>query len=266
MEKKRQMPESADSLCDRAAKRPAVAEFVHSSCDDGYWNDQGHYTPILKSTLRSLVPSRGPSSSLVGEMVRSYESLMYDLGNNGGCNFISCRRQNLDFLARYLPTLFSLAPQCDASIASKAVPLCGLIRKLHSEMECSSCYFEDDRTLLCDFHDSSSTLYRCDELWWDSINASCLDSVESWVLGMFPIGPLEDSCDSSFDRSSDAPSEDLLWGCYTALGDLLGYCLSFISPRAYSIVGPFDALKSLHLQPVVRFGRERSSLAPPLVV
>ena len=51
-----------------------------------YWNNNGAYQEQYDKLYESLVPSRGESDTVHGEMLRAVSRLFYDYCNNGNCN------------------------------------------------------------------------------------------------------------------------------------------------------------------------------------
>lgn len=251
MDKKRRSNQPAEELYPGSPKRVAavvqqplketsVVKFEHSKTDDAYWKGKGHYNE-LEQWGDKLTPARDSSNNLVGEMIRSFNSLMYDLGNNDACNFGEVRRRNLDFMAHFFPSILKYVPNKDNQVTSKVVPLCALIRQLHYDRECTSCQeWYDGEMAYCPFHDprDPKSLYQWDEYWWreKEVNDAVRD-VADWVKTIFP-------CPD--DEEED---EVLLWASYTLLGDVLGYCLRHALPKVFSIEGKFDALEPLRRQP-----------------
>ena len=51
-----------------------------------YWNKTGKYDKLFDEIWNELVPASGESTSPVGELVRAFGRINYDMGNNGAGN------------------------------------------------------------------------------------------------------------------------------------------------------------------------------------
>lgn len=70
-----------------------------------YWHGQGRHQKIYERLQKALVPDEGQANTEAGEIIRVIGNVVYDVGNNGGCNFDSRRKDDLlkfiDFLNQY---------------------------------------------------------------------------------------------------------------------------------------------------------------------
>ena len=51
-----------------------------------YWDQVGKHTKLFNAIWEELVPAKGESDNPVGEMVRAFNRIGYDMGNNGAGN------------------------------------------------------------------------------------------------------------------------------------------------------------------------------------
>lgn len=67
-----------------------------------YWHEQGKHQKIYQRLADALVPDEGEADTEAGEIIRAIGNVVYDVGNNGGCNFNSGRREDLERFTAYL--------------------------------------------------------------------------------------------------------------------------------------------------------------------
>ena len=53
-----------------------------------YWNNKGKYTTEIDAAWEKYVPASGDASSLVGQVVRAFGRINYEIFNNGCGNMI----------------------------------------------------------------------------------------------------------------------------------------------------------------------------------
>ena len=51
-----------------------------------YWNKTGKYSQILDAKWNELVPDSGEAETEIGELIRSFGRINYEMFNNGCCN------------------------------------------------------------------------------------------------------------------------------------------------------------------------------------
>lgn len=56
-----------------------------------YWQGKGKYQAEFESITKDLVPNAGPADTENGELIRLLGNVLYDFGNNGGCNLDSSK-------------------------------------------------------------------------------------------------------------------------------------------------------------------------------
>lgn len=67
-----------------------------------YWHNQGRHQKLYRRLQEKLVPDEGEADTVAGEIIRSIGNVVYDVGNNGGCNFNDGRRSDLEQFAGFL--------------------------------------------------------------------------------------------------------------------------------------------------------------------
>lgn len=55
-----------------------------------YWRGEGKYSKLLDETWDKLVPQSGAANTILGEAVRCFGRINYDIGNNGAGNLCDC--------------------------------------------------------------------------------------------------------------------------------------------------------------------------------
>lgn len=60
-----------------------------------YWHNQGRHQKLYKRLQDQLVPDEGRADTEAGEIIRVVGNVVYDVGNNSGCNFDSGRKDDL---------------------------------------------------------------------------------------------------------------------------------------------------------------------------
>lgn len=66
-----------------------------------YWHQNGRHQKIYER-LRVLVPDEGTADTVAGEIIRVVGNVVYDVGNNGGCNLNGGRKDDLEAFMLYL--------------------------------------------------------------------------------------------------------------------------------------------------------------------
>ena len=51
-----------------------------------YWNKTGKYSQLLDEKWNELVPDSGEAETEIGELIRSFGRINYEMFNNGCCN------------------------------------------------------------------------------------------------------------------------------------------------------------------------------------
>lgn len=86
-----------------------------------YWHDQGKHQKIYRRLQEKLVPDEGEADTEAGEIIRVVGNVVYDVGNNGGCNFNGGRQSDLGLFAGYLKELkFAQADELHEQLARLA--------------------------------------------------------------------------------------------------------------------------------------------------
>lgn len=67
-----------------------------------YWHRQGRHQKIYERLQNKLVPDTGEADTEAGEIIRAIGNVVYDIGNDGGCNLNSGRKSDLDRFTGYL--------------------------------------------------------------------------------------------------------------------------------------------------------------------
>ncbi len=102
-----------------------------------YWHEQGRHQKLYRRLYDELVPEEGEADTEAGEIVRVIGNVVYDVGNNGGCNFDGGRKSDLDqFVASLKENGFSGADELHAQ-------LMGLVMA-RQHRHCSTCECDDD--------------------------------------------------------------------------------------------------------------------------
>lgn len=86
-----------------------------------YWYGQGRHQKIYERLQAKLVPDEGSADTEAGEIIRVVGNVVYDVGNNGGCNFDSGRKDDLEAFTIYLKGLqFEQADELHEQLAGLA--------------------------------------------------------------------------------------------------------------------------------------------------
>lgn len=102
-----------------------------------YWHNQGRHQKIYERLQEALVPDVGRADSEAGEIIRVIGNVVYDVGNNGGCNFDSGRKTDLDEFIGFLNQFeFGRAAELHEQLAGLAAE--------HPERHCATCDCQDD--------------------------------------------------------------------------------------------------------------------------
>lgn len=102
-----------------------------------YWHGQGRHQKIYERLRKALVPDEGEANSEAGEIIRVIGNVVYDVGNNGGCNFDSGRKDDLLSFIGFLNQFdFERAAELHEQLA-------GLAEEV-PERHCSTCDCVDD--------------------------------------------------------------------------------------------------------------------------
>lgn len=67
-----------------------------------YWYQQGRHQKVYERLREKLVPDEGEADTEAGEIIRVIGNVVYDVGNNGGCNLNDGRRSDLDSFTDFL--------------------------------------------------------------------------------------------------------------------------------------------------------------------
>lgn len=54
-----------------------------------YFYNKGEHTNLIKKCWDKFVPFDGAANTILGEVVRSFGRINYDIGNNGACNLVN---------------------------------------------------------------------------------------------------------------------------------------------------------------------------------
>lgn len=103
-----------------------------------YWHNQGRHQKLYRRLMDQLVPDEGRADTEAGEIIRVVGNVVYDVGNNGGCNFDSGRREDLlEFIGFLNQFDFGRAAELHEQLAGLAVDW--------PEPHCSTCECVEDR-------------------------------------------------------------------------------------------------------------------------
>ena len=64
---------------------------------NSYWGGNGAYQDIFDTLYSELVPDKGKSKTIHGELIRCANRLTYDYNNNGNCNVIEVETEYEEF-------------------------------------------------------------------------------------------------------------------------------------------------------------------------
>ena len=56
-----------------------------------YWNKTGKYSQLLDEKWNELVPDLGEAKTEIGELIRSFGRINYEMFNNGCCNMFDAK-------------------------------------------------------------------------------------------------------------------------------------------------------------------------------
>lgn len=102
-----------------------------------YWHGQGRHQKIYRRLHDALVPDEGEADTEAGKIIRVIGNVVYDVGNNGGCNFDSGRKGDLEaFINRLKKEQFEQADELHEQLAglAESVP----------DRHCETCECVDD--------------------------------------------------------------------------------------------------------------------------
>ena|SRR5690242_13800537 len=102
-----------------------------------YWSNQGKHQKVYQRLHDKLVPDYGEADTEAGEIIRVIGNVVYDVGNNGGCNFNDGRRGDLDQFIAFLKQ-FHFAEAGDLG-----EQLFGLAETM-PDRHCETCDCQDD--------------------------------------------------------------------------------------------------------------------------
>lgn len=102
-----------------------------------YWHDQGRHQKLYRRLYDKLVPDEGNAATTAGEILRSIGNVVYDVGNNGGCNFNGGRQSDLEQFIGFLKDYkFERANDLHEQLAGLAVDV--------PDHHCGTCECDDD--------------------------------------------------------------------------------------------------------------------------
>lgn len=102
-----------------------------------YWHQNGRHQKIYERLREKLVPDEGSVDTVAGEIIRVAGNVVYEVGNNGGCNFNGGRKDDLDAFIIYLKGLqFEGADELHEQLA-------GLAEEI-PEHHCATCNCVED--------------------------------------------------------------------------------------------------------------------------
>lgn len=102
-----------------------------------YWHNQGKHQKIYNRLQEKLVPGEGSADTEAGEIIRVVGNVVYDVGNNGGCNFDGGRKDDLEAFTIYLKGLrFDQADELHEQLAGLAQTI--------PDRHCDTCDCMDD--------------------------------------------------------------------------------------------------------------------------
>lgn len=102
-----------------------------------YWSGQGRHQKIYNRLRDKLVPDVGNANTEAGEIIRVIGNVVYEVGNNGGCNFNGGRQLDL---VKFLGLLKEIKFEKAESLYEQ---LAGLAEEVPTD-HCSTCHCIDD--------------------------------------------------------------------------------------------------------------------------
>ena len=102
-----------------------------------YWHQQGRHQKVYSRLHDKLVPREGEAKTEAGEIIRVIGNVVYEVGNNGGYNFDSGRRDDLESFVSFLKEYkFEQAETLHKQLAGLAVE--------RPDHHCGTCTCNDD--------------------------------------------------------------------------------------------------------------------------
>ena len=65
-----------------------------------YWNKTGKYSQFLDEKWNELVPDSGEAETEIGELIRSFGRINYEMFNNGCCNMFNDNYPEEEYLSK----------------------------------------------------------------------------------------------------------------------------------------------------------------------
>lgn len=65
-----------------------------------YWNKTGKHSQLLNEKWDELVPDSGEAETEIGELIRSFGRINYEMSNNGCCNMFNDNDPDEEYLSK----------------------------------------------------------------------------------------------------------------------------------------------------------------------